>query len=107
MVGTDGPGDKLFRLVSDNAPSALDPLLNTPRSSGLSHVSEERFVPIIKDSGSSGAIGTISSSSTGTISDSLWSSGSIFHRFRAFPRDEGSQLDRVLNACGIKFIIAI
>jgi hypothetical protein len=73
MIGTDGPGDKLFRLISDtyNAPSYHDHMLD-PRS-GVFESHDSFGVP--------------------PMSDSL--DGSILGRFRGFPRDEGSQLDKV------------
>ena len=76
MVGSDGPGDKLFRLISDqhNAPSSNDPPLDTPTDPFTAH--SFNAVP---------------------ANDTYADGSSLFARFRTFPRDEGSQLDKVLR----------
>lgn len=86
MVGSDGPGDKLFRLIGSeslslavNPLSVHDPMID-PRldmSMGSQFAMQSQMDPSLNN-------------------DMLWNSDAhLFNRFRSFPRDEGSQLDKV------------
>lgn len=82
MLGVDGPGDKLFRIIrprneDDEEEEEVDGIMDFP-SMGL---------PRLPSNGLLDASGP---------NQMLWNTdASLFGRFRNFPRDEGSQLDKV------------
>ena len=103
MIGSDGPGDKLFRLVTDTTPlpahlSSADLLSHAP-------IYEPSRLPPTPGglSGLAPGLSPHQSFSLGEISppsvssNDVWGSPElpIFGRFRNFSRDEGSQLDKV------------
>lgn len=80
MVGSDGPGDKLFRLIYDP--------FNPRASEQLDHSG-------LVDYSGMGLPGQFESSNPNEL---LWNTdASLFGRFHNFPRDEGSQLDKVTS----------
>jgi hypothetical protein len=89
MVGTDGPGDKLFRLIPDpssNAPSMNDPTLDQHQ------------------------LGRSALHGSADPAEMFWAADTnvMYSRFRSFPRDEGSQLDKVsglMKACSTSLFL--
>ena len=92
MLGSDGPGDKLFRLVTDPTPPAMYPTSDPSGGLGLG-IFDSRLA--------SAPMGehTYAYDPTAAPPAQPWSGElSLFNRFRTFPRDEGSQLDQVAQS---------